>query len=312
MDDHIVEKLRKVLALTTSPVEGEAQAAAGKLQELLTKHNLDIADLEVRGSGKPQVKEEGHDLGKAAFTWKLDLAEGIARYYFCHPMVDRTRKTVRFVGRPDNVESLQMLYRWLIDQIKRVSGDERKKWMEESGEHVDPLRWQVNFGIGAASRLKERLQEKADREREDCKIYALVVHHDAEISDYLEKQYGYRTDGKKTAQQQKWDEEWEQRKKADEELKKTDIEAYYAKYPWRRPPTEEQIKQMEREDRKREKARQRRWERGGGYRYRRPETEEERRKRIQGEEAHTSGHKAGGSINLEPFVEKGADRKQVG
>src|SRR2546423_3993388 len=121
MDTKLLDRLRKILALTESPVEGEAQAAAMKLQELLTEHNLSIADLEKRGHQAPPVGESAHDLGKAGFTWKLDLAETIADHYFCHAIVSRYRKTVSFVGRPDNVDSLQMLYTWVIDQIKRIS-----------------------------------------------------------------------------------------------------------------------------------------------------------------------------------------------
>jgi len=122
--EKLFDKLRKLLALTTSPVEGEAHAAAHKLQELLTEHNLNVADLESRGQAKPAVREDKHDLGKAAFKWKLDLAEVMADHYYCFPLVDRYTKTVAFVGRPDNIKSLQMLYGWVIDQIKRIGSEE--------------------------------------------------------------------------------------------------------------------------------------------------------------------------------------------
>jgi hypothetical protein len=35
----IVDRIQKLLALATSPVPAEAQAAAAKAHELLTKHN---------------------------------------------------------------------------------------------------------------------------------------------------------------------------------------------------------------------------------------------------------------------------------
>lgn len=308
MEERIVEKLRKVLALTTSPVEGEAQAAALILQDLLVKHNLDIADLETRGKAKSAVQEEGHDLGKAAFTWKLNLAEGIAKHYYCYSLVDRRGKTVRFVGRPDNVDSLKILYQWLIDQIRRVSTEERKKWMEETGDHVDPLRWQVNFGIGAADRLVSRLEERARENREDSRCRALVVHHETEISDYLEKRFGYRVDGKETAQQRKYREERERREKDMQDLKERDLEEYYRQRPWERPLTEEEQAARDKENEEWEKkynrkARAReRYREKNGYRVR-IMTEDERRKNQQAGEANRSGRKAGDRINLEPFVE---------
>lgn len=312
MEEHIVDKLRKVLTLTTSPVEGEAQAAAFKLQELLVKYNLDIADLETRGKAKSQVQEEGHDLGKAAFTWKLNLAEGVAKHYYCHPLVDRKEKTVRFVGRPDNVDSLKILYQWLIDQIKRISSDDRKKWERETGEHVDPLRWQVNFGLGATSRLIDRLVEKSEKSREDARCLALVVHHDTEISDYLEKTRGYRTDGKETKQAREWREDWERREKEKQELKEKDLEEYYRRYPWYKPLTEEEKIEKEKADKEWEKKWQRRTKARERYyethttsrdtRYK-PQTEEEIRKSRQSKSANDLGRQAGNRINLEPFVE---------
>ena len=39
------------------------------------------------------------------------------------------------------------------------------------------------------------------RQRAATSETALVIHHQTEISDYLEAQYGYRRDGQKTAQQ---------------------------------------------------------------------------------------------------------------
>jgi hypothetical protein len=304
VNEQIVNKLRKILALTTSPAEGEAQAAAYKLEELLTLHNLNIADLEMKGKVKSSVQEEGHDLGKAAFTWKLNLAEGIAKFYYCHPIVDRTNKTVVFIGRKENVESLKMLYGWLIDQIKRISGDERKNHAQLTGEHIDPLRWQVNFGVGAANRLQERLNEKAQKEREaNQAVMALVVHHDTEISDYLEKKHGYRTDGKKTEEQKRWDAERAERARAREELKNRDIEAYYKMYPWEKPLTAEEQEQKNKEDEKRNRAWKKKYNRRSRTYRMKTYSAEEIRKMEQGRRSKDAGYKAGNKINMEPFVE---------
>src|SRR5690242_21915453 len=118
MEISLQTKLQRILALTTSPNENEAAVAMEMLQKLLTQHNLSIADLETRGQKAPGIHDKAFDLGKAAFKWKLNLASVIADHYYCHPLVDYTQKSVRFVGRPDNVDSLTALYRWIIEQIK--------------------------------------------------------------------------------------------------------------------------------------------------------------------------------------------------
>lgn len=302
METRLLDRLRKILALTESPVEGEAQAAALKLQELLTEHNLSIADLEKRGAAVPPVGESAHDLGKAGFTWKLDLAETIADHYFCYAVVSRYRKTVSFVGRPDNVESLQMLYAWVIDQVKRISADERVKHKEETGEHIDPLRWQVNFGLGVVGRLGRRLAEMREREARDSKCTALVIHHKTEISDWLEAKGESRIDGRETKGQREYRERREAQRKADERLKAENPEAYYDKYPWERPETDEERvnrEEQEAKDRVREERNARR--RTGRYRVHYA-SDKELEQRSQADTAHGAGTRAAGRINLQPFI----------
>lgn len=307
MDTKLVERLWKILALTESPVEGEAQAAALKLQELLTQHNLSIADLEKRGAAIPQVGESAHDLGKAGFTWKLDLAETIADHYFCHAIVSRYRKTVSFVGRPDNVESLQMLYAWVIDQVKRISAEERKAHCLATGEHIDPLRWQVNFGLGVVQRLGRRLREMREKEAADSTCTALVIHHKSEISDWLEQQGESRIDGKLTKAEQEARERYEARCKADEELKASNPEAYYDKYPWERPAPPETDK--ERIAREKKEARNAARRTGPAYRYRHV-SEEELTRQDQADRARASGRNAADRVNLKPFIKDGETKKR--
>lgn len=92
--ERMMERLRKLLEVQNrAATEAEAQQAATLLQRFLTEHNLSVADLERRGQTAPQMAEGQHDLGKAAWKWKLDLAEGIAEFYYCAPLVDRRTKT---------------------------------------------------------------------------------------------------------------------------------------------------------------------------------------------------------------------------
>ena len=316
MTPQLIEKLRKILALTTSPVEGEAQAATFKLKELLTEHNLEIADLEKRGCNvAPEILKQQHDLGKAAFQWKLDLADMIAKHFFCHSLTGRygrwsSDKEVHFIGRPDNVEALQMIYVWLINQIKAISAQARRDHYVRTNEHIDPLRWQVSFGRGVVDRLDDRLEDLMKRKQAMAakeSAGALVIHHEAEISDYLEKHHNYRTDGRKTAREM----EREANEAMMADLLKKDPEAYYAKRPWERPLTPEQqaekdkkdaaeAKRQARNDRRREKAAQDR-----GYWGRRSYGSIDLKAEDQKSKARRAGNEAAKDINLEPFLKGG-------
>lgn len=296
--ENLIEKLQKILALTNSPMEGEAQAAAAMVQKLLTKYGLTMVDLEKKGAAAPGITKGGHDLGKAAFTWKLDLADAIADHYFCHPMINRASKTVSFIGRPENVESLKMLYAWLIDQIKRIAAEERKL----QGQHIDPLRWQVNFGVGAVERLSTRLEEIKAGRQADANTMALMLHHSTEISDYLEEQYGYRTDGRNTKEQAKRRAEIKAYREAKEALLASDPDAYYKQYPYEHPDAVAALKAQyakENADWVKREARNAKKRTG------RAGPRVDWVKSDQAYEAKRAGRGAADRINLQPFVTGG-------
>ena len=306
-NEKLLARLRKVLALTASPVEGEAQAAAEMLTKLLTDHNLEIADLEQRSLiEKPGVSEGQHDLGKAAFKWKLNLADAVAEHCYCISLTDHALKHVRFAGRPENVESLRMLYSWLIDQIAAIAREERRSHIALTGEHIDPLRWQVNFGLGAVERLADRLRDKR-RNEVDANSCSLVIHHTNEVNDYLESRYGYRKDGKRTQAQREREEAWKLQDAAMAELKQTDPEAYYAKRPWERPLSAiEQAaadKKAAKDNAKWDAKWRARMEREANRR--RYVSPEQREAEEQGHSAKRAGRESADRINLQPFVGSG-------
>lgn len=324
--ERLHDRLAKLLSLTKSGSEAEAQAAATRLQELLTEHNLSVADLERRGQAAPGVREDRHDLGKAAFGWKLDLAEGIASFYYCVPLVDRKAKTVAFVGRPDNVEGLQMLYAWIIEQVKDIARQARRDHFDQTGEHIDPLRWQVNFGEGAVWRLVERMEEMKARQVEDIPrnaegdIVGLALHHATEASDYLEVKYGYRRDGKRTKREQESIERYQAREAEREELKARceaagDMEPYYKLHSWDRPdtPEEEEARRIRNEkyiaDLRKKDARNARRRTGGGGR----EAAIDWDKEDQQSTAREAGRIGADKVNIQPFIggQTGTDRKRV-
>lgn len=295
---NILEKIRHMMEKTVERgcTEGEAQGAAEMVQRLLTRHNLSMVDLEKRShQKKPGVHKAEHDLGKAAFKWKLLLADLMAGHYYCHSLTDHIAKRVFFVGRPENTNALTMLYQWVIDQIRRLSTEEWKRHKAQGGAHIDPLRWQVNFGEGAAYRLNERLREV--REQQGHKTTELVLHHLSEISDWLEEQgHWRRPDGQETKDDRKRREEHERRKQIHEQRMDADPE-YREHFESMSRETQERIAA------ERQKADRNRRRRRGPVSAYREETDAQRARRNQQETAHAAGNRAADRVNLQPFIE---------
>lgn len=318
--EKLTERLKKLLALSQSQVnEHEANLAAERLQALLIEHNLSIADLERSGRKTAQVGEfNGPDLGKAAFKWKFELASEIAEHYFCLDLstYDTKQKQLRFVGRPENVEALTLLYTWLVDQIKSLATVERRNHYIRTNEHIDPLRWQLAFGQGCSRRIGERLREiRRQRETGDPNSTALVVfkHHATEISDWLEQQYGYRKDGKPTKRGLEWDADYKKRMAAKADFKAVceaagEMDKYYDAYPYEHP---DQIARRKAEAEKYWAEERKKEERNARRRAWRPENPEKARQDEERYRAKQAGREAGDKVNLQPFLEGGGHRKEV-
>jgi hypothetical protein len=242
----------------------------------------------------------------------------LANHYFCISLTDRTTKKVRFAGRPDNLKALQMLYEWMLTQIATIAREDRRKHFAETGEHIDPLRWQLGFGKGAVARLSERLEERRQREASEAGS-ALMLHHTAEINDYLEDKYGFRRDGQKTKAQQRWEEEWQARKAAKAKLKAEDPEAYYTEYPWERPEilTPEEQRRADAAKARKDRQQSERWQRSYERRQAREDaryySREETEKRSQMSRAHSAGRRGAERVNIEPFLNsaEGPERKKL-
>jgi hypothetical protein len=85
MDNHevIIDKIRKILALSQSPNGEEAERAAEKARELLIKYNLSIDQFE-------DVKIEEKIIGrffKKPRLWRLVLINTITEFYFCRSLI---------------------------------------------------------------------------------------------------------------------------------------------------------------------------------------------------------------------------------
>jgi hypothetical protein len=155
-------------------------------------------------------------------------------------------------------------------------------------------------------RLTTRLREIVDRRVQDNKMHALVLHHQTEISDYLEETMGYRIDGQPTKQQREWQKKYDERIAFEAECQANgDMEPYYEKYPHYRPPSAEQLAKWEADSLKLMKKHKPRKQRV----YYRTYTEADAVRDDQQYTAKTIGRRSGDKVNLEPFLTAGEKGK---
>jgi hypothetical protein len=151
----LMERVRKLLALSESPNENEAAFAAAKAKELLERYNLSISDLEV-----DDIVEKGYDTGRVRMaTWLLNLAASVARGFDCDIYYTRgggkrvgtdasATSRITFVGTDMDTEVAEYVFEYLRVTVERMTA--------EKVRNIEPPLLTGWFGNIASYRLKMR------------------------------------------------------------------------------------------------------------------------------------------------------------
>jgi hypothetical protein len=187
--DRVVERIRKLLALSASTNPNEAALAADKAVELAQRHNLDLALIDGRPSD-PYV-ERSCDVG-AASQWRWLLMSAIARANFCRALRRRERgrllASMFVIGEPHNIAVCEFLFQYLAREIERLASKGWQRAHMVYGEHVEARSWKNDFRRGAVATIDGRLRERSQLFAEgSARAEALVLTKDAALIEAVER-----------------------------------------------------------------------------------------------------------------------------
>ena len=162
----VVDKIRKLLALSQSPNEAEAASAMQKAHELLKAHNLSMADI---GTDKRAYSERYHPNSKNRLEGWKDLLMGVvAEGNYCARVTIRTRAGELYYeifGKEENVAATVVMFEYLAETVRRIS---------IAAKDIIPNYSYKEFRNAMVCRLGQRLEMiKAQEAAEGCT--ALVV-----------------------------------------------------------------------------------------------------------------------------------------
>ena len=209
----LIRKIKKLLALSTSPNEYEAAAATAKAQEILFKYNLELGDVELLSKegeniASPVREHPFSEIEGHATHWQTRLATAVAKTSLCVPLSQRRRRLgddgqmhdyerLVFVGRPMDIELAKLTLDFLTEKVLKLA----KAYLAESvgeGDHPGSKNTYRNYssmreayldGLTAAIALRLNALFLARRNAgENSK--SLVVRREAEIEDYLTEKHG--------------------------------------------------------------------------------------------------------------------------
>jgi len=227
--DKVAEMIQKLIALQESPNEHEAALAAAKVQELLTKYNMDLAEIQpITADVNLVVEGYAYDWEyvKTLPDWMMNLAQVIAQYtyttvvYSGRPRVGAAGSVCRssiplFLGRKVAVDVACGMYLNLTSLLLKLAGNARKEYtknQKDNGESLSgyshPSVYRNSWLFGSVSGIHDAFEEERRlfmMENEN-KGSAMVVAYDLEIDQYIEDKFGKlgsinRTSNKKMSAQ---------------------------------------------------------------------------------------------------------------
>lgn len=184
----ILERIRKLLMLTTSNHQGEVENATLKAQELMLKYNISLIQLEEDSPQIPSLGEVSHEeiiqeLSHRKHAWKGILVGVLTGAFLCSGLQSQNGFVI--VGTEPNRAIVITLYEWLVDLLPKIVRQEYRRYQEEGGMYSRRL-WSNSFYLGCIYSIRDKL--KAQSEEMDQGT-GLVLYSQKELSSYVEDNF---------------------------------------------------------------------------------------------------------------------------
>lgn len=182
MED-VIYKIQRLLALSKSSNENEAQNAMIMAQRLLIKYKLSIKDVEQYKKEFIKVDENRTGIKFRGSNWKSNLARVIADNFGCYLFyrTDRTHE-ICFYGKEEDVIICNIMLEYAIKSIN-TNGDKliKKLKQDRRRKHFNGIK--NDYALGFVRGLDERFKEQLKSNKE----WALVLVKDQVVVDGYNK-----------------------------------------------------------------------------------------------------------------------------
>ncbi len=191
----VISKVRKLFELSKSSNENEAALAAAKARELLSRHNLSMADLPAKEfESSLEVIEASVETGRLLRNWVKGLVVHVAGSFQCSHIVRRRRGStplLSFIGTPADAEVAAYTFQFLFQQLNGLADKALPRLKRENPAWSgNALRYA--YLDGAVRKIGERLHEQTRNihEEEHRACTALVLAKDQMIRQYISGNFG--------------------------------------------------------------------------------------------------------------------------
>lgn len=194
--DKIKSKLEKLLRLQEGAQKigslEEAANAATKIQTLLLKYNLEMADISVKDDSGPNFTHDDLNLAnlgrvKTSGSWMETLANVIAINNLCRAVF--AKPIIMIFGKSENIKVVNSLITSLVYRLKDMSKQSFKEYYGPEKRNTYFRGYLMGAVQGIAIKLKEN---KEEQQRLDANITTLVVQTEKLVAQHMKDHFGDR------------------------------------------------------------------------------------------------------------------------
>lgn len=160
----IIEKIKKLLALSKSNNEHEAALAAAHAQRLLSEHNLGMTDVEAKKEVDSAAEKVETDSAKTLPKWVWRLLGSIQQSFDCQ-VVHRGIGKVVFIGVGADAQVASYTFAYLDKTIRRLA----REYMKSLGERrelmcaSDITLSRNSYYLGVVNTVRKTLLEQKEK-----------------------------------------------------------------------------------------------------------------------------------------------------
>lgn len=174
MNQKLIDKIKKLLALGSSPVKAEAELALQRAKELMETYGISLIESN-REAIVEQCYEYSEGQNNADFQISLiSIAASIAPVFHCMVFIRMNRPLI--VGFETNVE----ITKHALDCILHSLWYDYRKLRKENRSLV----FSLNFWTGAKQGIHEKFSPKSTDSRSE---YGIVLYD--QVSQYIKEKY---------------------------------------------------------------------------------------------------------------------------
>jgi hypothetical protein len=202
MPADVLDRVRKLLALATSPNVHEAAAAAARAQRLIDEHRLEeLLAAEQEAPAFDDARDEPIETSKRLRPWKAALASVLADASGCvaYTLTRGREQSIVLVGRAEDRRAVTAMYQALTAQVE---------WLSATHGAGESKKWHASFRLGAVHSIRVAMNERPEPTASDgtpgLVHAALVAQRDA-LDQFVRERLDLRPSKRLTVLESAWE-----------------------------------------------------------------------------------------------------------